>query len=150
MVWVRCCPVKPVVALLWLVPYSLTDRTDLEAWRDTDPIGAGLHGEPKVGTEVQLLSRNILDTQPVEECCQEYKHLQPGEPITQATPFPHPEDHDLLCQVFVEQSLFTQEALGAEHVWVTPQISTNEENDSQPFTTTTGLCSLEHTKGNVS
>lgn len=95
----------------------------LKSWSDSNVVWTWFHSETKVGAEIQILPCNIFNPQPMEQCGEKDKHLQTCKSIAQTSSLPHAEDENLLCQLFVEDSIGSQEAFWAKCVWVTPKIA---------------------------
>lgn len=105
----------------------------------------GFHGQAKICVEVQCLARNALQMQPVEQRCQEHKHLQASKSVTQATALSHPKDHHLLRQILVQLPVLIEEPLWTKVIWIVPDFAGDTTINISQYASLTHIQSLLHT-----
>lgn len=96
-----------------------------------NPVRTWFHSQPKIGAEIQLLPGNVFNPQPVKQRGEKDKHLQTGKSVTETASLPHAEEENLLRQLLVEESWWSQEALRAKWIRVTPKIAGTEWKTEQ-------------------
>lgn len=105
-------PPPPPLAFLILLPC---------AQGGTQVASFVLHGETVLWGHVQLVARNLVELQALNEDGQEEKDLSTANGLTDATPLAHAEDHHPLALQLVQLCAVSgQEAFWHEGVWILP------------------------------